>query len=233
MPIQLSLAKIVLVVVGVGLGIPPMAVAQTLDEKSAATMPADADSPPAHEPPAHEPLAPNASVRNTPVGAPLNESNFDTMMRVLTHKRCVNCHPSDGVPRQGEDSHQHYFGLKRGVDGTGFVSTKCKQCHQSQNNAFSGVPGAPDWSLAPESMRWQGLSRIEIAKSILDPKRNGNRTPEKVMHHLTEHPLVMWAWQPGVDAEGTRREVPPVAKDKFIAAVKQWFEDGTPIPENE
>ena len=153
------------------------------------------------------------------------------MMRVLTHKRCVNCHPSDGIPRQGEDSHPHYFGISRGAKNFGFDATKCNTCHQAENNDYSGVPGAPEWSLAPDSMRWQGLSRVEIAKSILDPKRNGGRNQDQVMHHLTEHALVLWAWSPGVNADGKPREKPPVEKDEYIRAVRSWFKNGTPIPE--
>lgn len=161
---------------------------------------------------------------------PVTGTDFDKMMAVLTHKRCVNCHPSDGIPKQGEDSHPHYFGISRGQNNVGFEATKCSTCHQSENNEFSGVPGAPDWSLAPESMRWAGLSRVEIAKSMLDPKRNGGRNPDQVMHHLTEHELVLWAWNPGKDANGKRREKPPVSKQDYIAAVKQWFKDGAQIP---
>ncbi|MEL6108915.1 MAG: hypothetical protein AAFU85_23140 [Planctomycetota bacterium] len=157
-------------------------------------------------------------------------TDFDKIMRVLTHKRCVNCHPSDGVPRQGEDSHPHYFGIERGKENVGFDATKCNTCHQVENNDYSGVPGAPEWSLAPDSMRWQGLTRVEIAKSILNPKRNGGRTPEQVMHHLTEHELVLWAWAPGVNADGKPREKPPVSKKDYIQAVKRWFKRGSPIP---
>ncbi|MEW7290301.1 hypothetical protein [Aquimarina sp. 2304DJ70-9] len=156
---------------------------------------------------------------------------FNKMMNVLTHKRCVNCHPNDNIPKQGEDSHPHYFGLARGENNTGYEALKCITCHQNENNNYSGVPGAPEWSLAPESMKWEGLSRIEIAKSMLDPSRNGNRTHEEVMHHLTEHELVLWAWTPGVNAEGIPREKPPVPKEEYIAAVKEWFENGAIIPE--
>ena len=162
-----------------------------------------------------------------------NRTNFDKMMDVLTHQRCVNCHPSDGVPKQGDDRHPHYFGIERGKDNVGFDATKCNTCHQSENNPYSGVPGAPEWSLAPESMRWEGLSRTEIAKSMLDPKRNGNRTPEQVMHHLTEHELVLWAWNPGVDANGKERQHPPIPVNEYIKAVKQWFDDGAIIPDED
>ncbi|MEM7455773.1 MAG: hypothetical protein AAF456_15575 [Planctomycetota bacterium] len=163
--------------------------------------------------------------------ASYGDENFDKMMAVLTHQRCVNCHPSDGIPKQGDDRHPHYFGIERGEDNHGFDATRCNTCHQDENNEYSGVPGAPEWSLAPESMRWEGLSRAEIARSMLDPERNGDRTHDEVMHHLTEHALVLWAWEPGVDAEGNPREPPPVPVDEYIDAVKQWFEDGAIIPD--
>lgn len=159
-----------------------------------------------------------------------SEENFDKMMAVLTHQRCMNCHPSDNVPKQGEDSHPHYFGMTRGEGNLGFAATNCNTCHQHENNDFSGVPGAPEWSLAPESMKWEGLSRVEIAQSMLDKKRNGDRTPHEVMEHLTEHELVLWAWTPGVNADGIPREKPPVPKDEYIKAVKEWFEAGAIIP---
>ncbi len=156
---------------------------------------------------------------------------FDTMMKVLMHKRCVNCHPSDAYPRQGEDSHIHRFGIERGKANHGAEATTCNTCHQADNNNQSGVPGAPEWSLAPLSMAWQGLSRTEIARSMLDRKRNGNRSIKEIEHHLTEHELVLWAWEPGVDNEGNPREKPPVSKEDYIAAVKKWVEEGAHIPD--
>ncbi len=160
-----------------------------------------------------------------------SDKAFNKMMDVLSHKRCVNCHPSDNYPKQGEDSHKHLFGIQRGTSNHGVPAVKCITCHQDENNDYSGVPGAPEWSLAPESMKWEGLSRIEIAHSMLDKTKNGNRTHEQVMHHLTEHALVLWAWNPGVNAEGIPREKPPIPKDEYIAAVKEWFENGAIIPE--
>lgn len=175
-------------------------------------------------------ISPSQEQSTTTAAKGTPATDFDKMMSVLTHQRCMNCHPSDGIPKQGEDSHPHYFGLTRGKDNLGFEATKCGTCHQKENNSFSGVPGAPEWSLAPESMRWEGLSRVEIARAMLDPKRNGGRDHDKVMHHLTEHALVLWAWSPGVDADGKPREAPPVGKKEYIAAVKRWFAEGAPIP---
>ena len=158
------------------------------------------------------------------------EQAFHKMMDVLTHKRCVNCHPSDNIPKQGDDSHPHNFGIKRGENNLGYAATNCVTCHQTENNSYSGVPGAPEWSLAPHSMRWEGLNRFEIAESMMDPERNGGRTPEETLHHLTEHELVLWAWTPGVDVEGNLRELPPVPLDEYREAVEKWFEEGHIIP---
>lgn len=160
----------------------------------------------------------------------LDETPFDLVMRVLTHKRCVNCHPSGDRPRQGEDSHFHNFGVQRGPDNHGTPALRCSTCHQAENNDYSGVPGAPEWSLAPLAMRWEGLSRVEIARSILNQNINGGRTLAETVKHLTEHELVLWAWEPGVDDEGQPRETPPVGKKEYIAAVKAWAAAGAPIP---
>ncbi len=156
-----------------------------------------------------------------------SEEAFHLMMDVLTHQRCVNCHPSDNVPKQAEDRHPHRFGISR-VNAEG--ATNCGTCHGDTNNNYSGVPGAPHWALAPESMAWEGLDRFEIARSMIDRAKNGNRSADDIMHHLTEHELVLWAWEPGLDAEGQSREVPPVSKEEFIRAVKEWVEAGAIIP---
>ncbi|MEL6843612.1 MAG: hypothetical protein AAFP02_10385 [Bacteroidota bacterium] len=155
---------------------------------------------------------------------------FDVMMKVITHKRCLNCHPAGDQPRQGEDSHLHYFGVQRGEDGHGLDALQCSTCHQSENNLFSGVPGAPHWHLAPRSMAWEGMGRTEIAKAMLDRSKNGNRSLEEIEHHLTSDPLVLWAFDPGINNEGEPREKPPVSKEEFIKAVKQWVAEGANIP---
>ena len=158
--------------------------------------------------------------------------SFDRIMSVLTHPRCMNCHPSDNIPMQGLDGHMHYFSISGGEDGEGFASLKCFSCHQDKNNPNSGVPGAPHWKLAPPSMGWQGLSKSEIARSLLDPERNGNRDREELIRHLTEDSLVLWAWNPGTTATGKLRETPPVSFEAFRKAVHQWFDNGNPIPDN-
>jgi hypothetical protein len=164
--------------------------------------------------------------------AQVGDNSFDKMMRVLTHQRCVNCHPAGNIPIKGDDKNvTRSLGVPRGIDGHGLMSINCETCHTNENNDFSGVPGAPDWALAPEIMAWEGKTRVEIATQMMDPKRNGGRTADEIMKHLTEHELVLWAWNPGVDAEGVPREKPPVPKDEYIEAVKEWIANGAVIPQ--
>lgn len=159
-----------------------------------------------------------------------NTDNFNTMMEVITHKRCVNCHPSGNTPRQGEDSHLHNFGIVRGETDHGLAGYTCNTCHTEENNDYSGVPGAPHWAVAPKQMAWEGKTKIEIANQMMDPKRNGGKSHEDILKHLTEDKLVLWAWDPGVDAEGIPREKPPVPKEAFITAVSEWIKAGAVIP---
>jgi hypothetical protein len=151
---------------------------------------------------------------------------FDTMLKVLKHERCMNCHPSDDRPRQGDDAHVHLFGVQRGKDDKGLPVLRCNACHQSENNIYSNVPGAPNWHLAPKSMGWQGLTDAQLGKALLDKTKNGNRSVAQLVEHMTKDALVQWAWQPG---EG--RNLPPVGQADFHAAVKTWAENGAQIPE--
>jgi len=155
---------------------------------------------------------------------------FDKMMQVITHKRCVNCHPSGDTPRQGEDSHLHYFGVQRGVDGQGLAGYTCATCHHEENNLYAGVPGAPHWGLAPASMAWEDKSKVEIATQMMDPARNGGKNAQEILKHLTEDELVLWAWEPGVDDEGVPRETPPLSKKEWITTVEAWINNGAIIP---
>lgn len=171
-------------------------------------------------------------IKTLPTGNSSLQSSYNTMMAVLMHPRCINCHPGDDVPKQGDQARPHYFGVSRGANDKGFKATQCATCHQSQNNTYSGVPGAPHWALAPNSMAWQGLSKNEIARALLDVTKNGNRSHEDLVHHLTEDALVLWAFNPGVDQNGIPRTKPAVSEEAYKKAVKDWFSKGAIVPQD-
>lgn len=158
---------------------------------------------------------------------------FDKVMSVVTHQRCMNCHPTNDLPKQGDDSHVHRFGVQRGINNHGVAALQCNTCHQTENNKSSGVPGAPHWGLAPISMGWQGLTKYQIAAVMLDRSKNGNRSLKDIEKHMTEDQLVLWAFEPGVDQDGVERQKPLLSKAEWIASVKIWIAAGAKIPSTE
>jgi len=150
---------------------------------------------------------------------------FQTILEVLRSPRCMNCHPSNDVPKVGDDRHPHLFGVVRGEDDHGGPAQMCSTCHQDENNEYSMVPGAPHWGLAPISMGWEGLNDAELGAVLLDTSKNGNRTPEDLVKHMSEDALVLWAWEPGGE-----RTPPPVPLNEFKAALQTWLDNGAKTP---
>ncbi len=101
---------------------------------------------------------------------------FESIVPVLRHPRCINCHSTGDFPRQGDDSHRHTMEIRRGPDGQGANAVKCSTCHQDHNLAGLHMPpGAPDWHLPSPAMPmiWQGLTDRQLCELFKDPKQNG------------------------------------------------------------
>src|ERR1700724_4311246 len=148
---------------------------------------------------------------------------FAELGKVLTHPRCVNCHPAGDRPRQGDESRLHQPPVARGVDGHGLAAMRCSICHQSAN--FDRVPGHPDWHLAPREMAWEGKTLSEICTQIKDRDRNGGRSLEDLVHHIGTDTLVGWAWAPGFG-----RPSPPGTQQQAGALVDAWVKSGAICP---
>jgi len=150
---------------------------------------------------------------------------FEQIVAVLRHPRCINCHTATNFPRQGDDGHPHANLVRRGLEGRGVPGQRCATCHQSENNAASGVPGATNWHLAPLSMAWEGLSDRELCRLFKDPLRNGDRDPEAIVEHVRLDPLASYAWNPGA----TRAPV-PVPREEVVRLMDVWARNGAPCP---
>jgi hypothetical protein len=155
---------------------------------------------------------------------------FRQMAAVLQHPRCMNCHTREEFPRQGDDRHRHAINVMRGPQDRGAPGLHCSTCHRAVNQRASGVPGAPDWHLAPLRMAWEGLSTGELCRALLDPARGGMKPADFVPHFQTG--LVRWAWSPGARPHGETREAPPVPYEQFMALTREWIALGTPCPES-
>jgi hypothetical protein len=166
------------------------------------------------------------------VAAPGRESRsaalFLQMLPVLQHPRCMNCHTRDAFPRQGDDEHPHIMNVSRGTDGHGALGLRCSTCHQRTNQAASGVPGAPDWHLAPLSMAWEGLTPSQLCRVLFDP-RKGALAPRQLAAHLGT-PFVRWAWAPGTSAHGQLRSTPPISHRAFVDLAQRWVDSGAACP---
>lgn len=164
---------------------------------------------------------------NPAADAGISAAAFTSMLPVLRHPRCMNCHSSGDFPRQGDDRHPHSMRIRRGPDGTGGNAVKCSTCHQDHNLAGPHMPpGAPGWHLPSpqEPMIWEGLTDGQLCALILDPKQNGNRSPAQIAEHM-QTPLVRWAWNPG---EG--RAPVPMPVEQFRTETELWISKGAACP---
>jgi len=152
---------------------------------------------------------------------------FTELGKVLTHPRCVNCHPAGNRPRQGDQSQLHQPPVERGADGHGTEPMRCSICHQKANFEPGRVPGHPEWHIAPREMAWEGKTLPEICTQIKDSARNGGRKPEDLIHHIGEDTLVGWAWAPGYG-----RTPAPGTQKAAGALVEAWLKSGAICPAN-
>lgn len=152
---------------------------------------------------------------------------FTEVARVLTHPRCINCHPNGDTPHQRSTMELHEPPVVRGPQDRGVAGMECSSCHQDHNVPLTHVPGAPKWQLAPLEMAWVGKSIHYICNQVQDPKRNGGKTLAQLVEHNGHDPLVAWGWAPGAD-----REPAPGTQAQFGALTAAWVETGAECPED-
>jgi len=150
---------------------------------------------------------------------------------VLSHPRCVNCHPKDDTPKQGLAQRVHSPPITRGPQDNGPLGLPCSACHTDANYDPARVPGAPGWHLAPASMAWEGKSPGELCRAMTDRSKNGNKSLEATVKHLTDDKLVAWGWAPGIDVYGRARQPVPVPKAEFNRIVTAWAQSGAACPD--
>lgn len=150
--------------------------------------------------------------------------------KVIQSPRCLNCHPVEPRPTQGDDLHPHVPLMQGGADGKGLPALPCRSCHGTANVAtlapsIRGIPGNARWGLAPASMAWQGKTLQEICEQLKDPARNGGHDLSGIQHHMATDDLVAWAWHPG---EGRRPA--PGTQTELGQLVAAWIATGAHCP---
>lgn len=150
---------------------------------------------------------------------------FEEAGKVITHARCVNCHPATDRPLQGDNKEPHQPLVVRGTDGFGATGMRCGTCHGAQNVDHANLPGHPLWHLAPIEMAWEGKKLGEICEQIKDDKRNGGKTLAEIVEHMSNDSLVGWGWAPDPG-----REPAPGTQKEFGALIKAWADTGAVCP---
>jgi hypothetical protein len=157
---------------------------------------------------------------------------FGEIAKVLTHPRCMNCHPAGDHPLQGADHHEHSPPAWRGDGGVGIAGLYCSACHTEKNftlvgtdASYKSIPGHPRWGLAPLEMAWEGKTAGQICQQIKDQNRNGGRTLAQLHEHLAHDDLVAWGWSPG---EG--REPAPGTQAQLGELTQAWIDSGAQCP---
>lgn len=158
-----------------------------------------------------------------------SQALFEEIGKVLQHPRCLNCHPVDDRPLQGDQQIPHEPRVLRGYGGIGYPGMLCNTCHGRENVPIEqdwAMPGHPKWHLAPASMGWVGKNLAEICDQIKDPERNGGKTLNEIVEHMAEDDLVAWGWEPGAG-----REPAPGDQETLGALTRAWVEAGAHCPQ--
>jgi len=176
-------------------------------------------------------LRPLASFSGISDQAERSRALFNEIAKVVTHPRCMNCHPAGNHPLQGDDRHEHLPPVPRGDAGLGVAGLNCATCHTERNFTLVGtatyksIPGHPRWQLAPMEMAWEGKSVSQICQQLKDPARNGGRTLALLHEHFAKDDLVAWGWAPG---EG--REPAPGNQQLLGELAQAWIDSGAQCP---
>ena len=175
----------------------------------------------------NEPMAGNSNRVTANKDSMTSVKAFMDVYKVLMSPRCMNCHPSGDVPLQGDNSQLHTMLPRRGKDGKGVYAMKCSNCHQPTNlEGANKPPGHPDWHLPPANMKmvFKGRTPEQLAKQLVNPKSNGNKTLKQLIEHADDG-LVKIGWDMG---EG--RKAPPLTHAEFKKAWITWIETGAYAP---
>jgi hypothetical protein len=154
---------------------------------------------------------------------------FAEIGKLLTHPRCMSCHPAGDHPLQGADHHEHMPRVWRSDAGN--LGTHCAECHTDNNitlheaATYQSIPGHPRWGLAPLSMAWEGKTIGDICRQLKDTSRNGGRDLAMLQEHLAKDDLVAWGWNPGPG-----REPAPGSQESAGELVQAWINSGAQCP---
>jgi hypothetical protein len=151
--------------------------------------------------------------------------DWATVYDVLLSPRCRNCHPIGDRPLWYDDPRPHGMNISRRSPEAGLP---CTTCHRHQNARDRGAPpGVAGWRMpeADTPLVFETRTSAQLCAQLVDPKQNGDRTLDDLVHHIHGDAFVLWSWNPGPG-----RTTPPVPHAEFEAAFRRWAAAGGPCP---
>ena len=142
------------------------------------------------KPVAHQSLKSPSEFESIRDQAERSRAIFAEIGKLLTHPRCMSCHPAGDHPLQGADHHEHRPTVWRSDGGN--LGTHCAECHTDNNvtlheaASYQSIPGHPRWGLAPLSMAWEGKTVGDICRQLKDTSRNGGRDLALLQEHVAK-----------------------------------------------
>ena len=172
-------------------------------------------------------LAPPESFASIADAEARSAAIFTELGKVLTHPRCLNCHPAGDRPRQGDEGRPHQPPVRaRRRRAWAVDAMRCTICHQKANFEPGRMPGHS--GVAPRAAR-DGLAGQDARRDLrADQGPRAQRRPKSfadLIHHIGDDTLVGWAWEPGfgrTPAPGTQAEAG--------ALVEAWVKTGAACP---
>jgi hypothetical protein len=149
---------------------------------------------------------------------------FEDIYAVVTHPRCLNCHPEGDAPLHTDDSVPHDFGVTRFSPLQGL---HCSTCHAPFPVGDGQAPLPPSdwiWSMAPADMVFENRTPRQICEQLKDPEINGGRGHVSSTAHIAEDHLLITSWHMG-------RQPPPVSHEELVKRFETWGRAGGPCPE--
>ena len=168
---------------------------------------------------------------------------FKVIHQVATGPRCTNCHAKGERPLQleGADSRFHNMYVHRQFSQLGGL---CVTCHQNRNFDTAHMPpGAENWRMPSSMKSYDGQTTADELCHIWKSDRNQfeegaqtgqKRTPQELLDHVSNDPLVKWAFDPGPGRTPAGNSLGTTANGHaiFVQYYKAWVDGGAPCPDD-
>ena len=155
-----------------------------------------------------------------------SQALFTELGKVLTHPRCLNCHPVGDRPRQGEHGRLHQPPVARGPTASVSTPYVARFATRAPISTPAGSRATPNGTLPPS--KWLGMAnRCTISASRSRTRRAmAAALSADLTHHIGDDTLVGWAWAPGFG-----REPAPGTQKEAGALVEAWVKTGAACPD--